>query len=138
MLLRVVGWTLFAAILVPVAHAGHETTAPDIFVTIHVKLTDNKIILSQRIAPRGSDARFVITNVGTRPHSFTLGRAARGMGVQTGFDRVLKPNEQVVALLLLDYRGKLGYRSRLTADRRLPGMRGVFIVGEDVTGSVSN
>jgi hypothetical protein len=108
------------------AHAGPSTTAPTVFVDIQVTITDARIALDRHTAHRGDEARFIIRNVGTKPHSFTLGSTARGMGVQTGFSRTLKPREQQILLLFLNYRGQLPYRSKLPADRAKPGMRGVF------------
>jgi hypothetical protein len=120
---------LSAAMLAPAAAGasrGPSTTAPDVFVDIQVTITDSRIGLSRRTAHRGDEARFIIRNVGTKPHSFTLGTTVRGAGAQTGFSRTLKPKEQQVLLLFLNYRGRLPYRSKFPADRAKPGMRGVF------------
>lgn len=121
---------LAALAVVPVVRAtAPQTTAPNVYVDVHVTLTDSRIILSRHSAPRGTDARFIVRNVGKRPHSFTLGSVARGLGTQTGFDKVFRPNERQTVMLFLDYRGKLPYYSKLKADRKKPGMKGVFVVG---------
>ena len=97
--------------LVPAAAAGAspQTTAPPPVVTIRVLITDTGLFLSPKKAARGAYGRFILTNAGNRPHTFTIGSAKRGTGVQAGFTRVLKPKEQKVLLLFLDYRGKVPY-----------------------------
>jgi hypothetical protein len=95
-------------------------------VDIHVTLTDTRIALNRRSAPRGDVARFIMRNIGTKPHSFTLGTAARGTGVQTGFSHMLKPKQRKIVFLFLDYRGQIRYYSKLPADRSKPGMTGIF------------
>jgi hypothetical protein len=105
-----------------------QTTEPPAVWDIHIRLTDTRIALGRRSAPRGDVARFIIRNVGTKPHSFTLGTAARGTGVQTGFSHLLKPKQLKIVFLFLDYRGQLRYYSKLPADRAKPGMKGIFTV----------
>lgn len=105
-----------------------QTTEPPTVWDIHVTLTDTRIALGRRSAPRGDVARFIMRNVGTKPHSFTLGTAARGTGVQTGFSHTLKPKQLKIVFLFLDYRGQLRYFSKLPADRSKPGMKGTFTV----------
>jgi hypothetical protein len=128
---------LLVAAVAPAADARPLTTAPNIYITVKVTLTDARIVLSRHSAPRGTDVRFVVTNVGTEPHTFTLGTLNRGAGLQTGFARVFRPREHEVLLLFLDYRGVLPYYSSLKADRSKRGMHGKFVVGVDVTGSVN-
>jgi len=122
-----------AVTLIPAAHATvratsgtPQTTAPDVFVNVRVTITDARISLDRRSASRGDEVRFVIRNIGTKPHNFTLGSAKRGTGVQTGFSTTLKPKEQKITLLYLDYRGPITYRSTIKSDLRKPGMSGVF------------
>src|SRR5439155_513146 len=78
----------------------------------------------------GVEARFLMRNSGTKVHSFTLGSTTtkRGTGKQTGFSSVLKPKEQKLILIFMDYRGPLPYRSTLKHDLGKPGMRGVFTI----------
>ena len=120
-----------AAALVPGAHATRpQTTVPDVFLTVHVTITDFRISLDRRSATRGDEVRFLMRNSGTKVHSFTLGSTAtkRGTGQQTGFSSVLKPKEQKLILIFMDYRGPLPYRSILKHDLAKPGMRGVFTI----------
>lgn len=111
---------------VPAALGRPLTTAPDVFVDITVKLTDSRISVNPHGANRGDEARFIIRNTGTKPHAFTLGSTQRGLGVQTGFSRTLKPREQKILLLFLNYRGELKYYSKLKHDLGKPGMTGIF------------
>src|ERR1043165_2112326 len=99
--------------LVPAAQARPQTTAPTVFLNINVTLTNSRIILDKHSAPRGTYARFIIRNVGTRPHNFTLGKARSGSGAQSGFSRTLKPRQKRILFLFLDYRGPIPYTSGL-------------------------
>ena len=124
--------TLSTVLLAPAAHGtvrGSKTTAPDVFVTIRVTITDTRISLDRHSAPRGAEGRFVIRNAGKKPHTFTFGSTARSGAQQTGgFSRRLKANSEATLLLFFDYRGPLPYRSILPADRPLPGMHGTFTI----------
>lgn len=84
--------------------------------------------MSPKRAQRGSLAQFILVNRGTKPHTFKLGHKRRGTGSQTGFTKALKPNEQSVLIVFLDYRGKLPYVGSLPADRSKPGMKGTFTI----------
>jgi hypothetical protein len=123
-------------VVVPTAYGAVATTAPNVFITVKVTLTDSKIVLSRHSAPRGTDVRFVVTNLGKEPHSFTLGTLDRGAGLQTGFARVFRPGQHQVLLLFLDYRGVLPYYSGLRRDLAKPGMHGTFVVGFPIPASV--
>jgi hypothetical protein len=133
-LLAAVG--LLSAVIASSASARPQTTAPNIFVKIHVTLTDSKIILSPKRAPRGTDAQFIVRNIGKKTHAFTFGTTKRGLGFQTGFSRLVKPGQQQLLLLYLNYRGVLPYYSNTPADRNNPAMHGKFTIGQAVTGSV--
>jgi hypothetical protein len=119
-----------AVTLVPAAHAHPQTTDPTVFVDIKVTITDTRITVNPNSVPRGQYARFFVHNIGTKVHSFALGKpgAKAGTGVQTGFSRTVKPKEQKLLLLYLDYRGQLPYYSTVPADRSKPGMRGIFTI----------
>jgi hypothetical protein len=121
---------LAAVALVPAAQssAQPQTTAPPPVITVKVTVTDSKFGVTPKSAIRGSYARFILLNVGKQPHTFTLGHTKRGAGVQTGFSKLLKPGQQAVLLLFLDYRGKVAYRGTLPADQSKPGMQGVFTI----------
>jgi hypothetical protein len=108
--------------------ASPQTTAPPPVVDIKVTITDTRIGLTPKGAQRGDYARFILLNIGKKPHTFTLGGTKHGTGVQTGFSKLLKPKEQKILLLFLDYRGQIAYRGTLPADRSLPGMKGVFTI----------
>ena len=71
-------------------------------------------------------------------HTFTLGTTKRGIGIQTGFSRVVKPGESKLLLLFLNYRGVLPYYSAIPADRAKAAMhRRSTPIGEDVAGGIS-
>jgi hypothetical protein len=126
-----------AVAFVSVAHAtvrtqssaSPQTTDPTGIVTIQVKITDARIALSPSSTPRGYYARFVVHNVGTRIHNFTLGKqTARVTAVHSGFTQTVKPRQRKILLIYLDYRGKLPYYTRIKADLDKPGMRGIFTI----------
>jgi hypothetical protein len=130
MVLRVIALgVVLGAMLVPSASAQSQTTAPNIFVNIHVTLTDTKVILSPKTAPRGSDARFIVRNIGTKPHSFTLGSSVLGANLQSGFTRTIQPKQSKILLLYLNARGALTYYGGATAKKSTPAMKGIFLVG---------
>ncbi len=109
--------------------ASPQTTDPTEIVTVQVKITDARIALSPSSTPRGNYARFVVRNVGTRIHNFTLGKqTTRATGEQAGFTQTVKPRQQRILLIYLDYRGKLPYYTRIKSDLNKPGMRGIFTI----------
>ena len=114
---------------VPTGQSQRQTTAPNIYVSIRVTLTDTKVVVSPRTAPRGTDARFLVHNIGTKPVTFTIGTSAHGVGVQTGFRRVLKPGTQKILLLYLNYRGAIPYYSGDSLAHAKAGTKGWFVVG---------
>src|SRR5436305_15315062 len=123
----VAGAAIVAGALTVHADARPDTTIPEVFVPVRVTVTDARISLDRKSAHRGDEVRFTIRNAGTKPHSFTLGTGAKaGTGKQVGFTTKLKPREEKVFLLFLDYRGSLPYRSIVKADLKKPGMRGIF------------
>jgi hypothetical protein len=120
--------TVSAAALVPAAQspAQPQTTAPPEVITVRVNMTDSAFRVSPKSAPRGDLGRFILVNRGKKPHAFALGHTKHGTGTQTGFSRTLKPGQQVVLILFLDFRGALAYRGTLPADRVKPAMQGTF------------
>jgi hypothetical protein len=134
--LAAVKWGFFALVatsvvaFVPAAQssARPRTTAPPPVVTIKITITDSRIAMHPKRAQRGSMARFILLNLGKKPHTFKLGHERRGTATQTGFTKPLKPSEQHVLIYYLDYRGKLPYFSPLPADRAKPGMKGIFTI----------
>jgi len=115
-----------ALVFVAAGQARPETTVPNRVVSIHVTLTDSQIVLDRHSAPRGVEGRFVIKNIGTKRHNFTLKAGAAGS--TPVLSRTLGPHRQAVLSLFLDYRGKAEYLDRLRADRGKPQMRGVFVI----------
>lgn len=107
---------------------GPATTAPDVFVNIKVEITDARITMAPRGANRGDEGRFILHNTGKLPHTFKLGNKSGSAGTQTGFSSTLKPGEQKVFLLFLDYRARLPYRSASAHDVTKPAMRGFFTI----------
>jgi hypothetical protein len=114
---------LSALALLGVAQRAQSTTAPPPVVDVRVTITDSAIRMSPKGAFRGDFARFILVNAGKKPHTFTFGGAKRGAGVQTGFTQPLKPRQQKILLLFLDYRGRITYY-----DRAKPSVRGVFTI----------
>ena len=114
--------------LVPAAQSADQpqTTAPPQVANIKITVSDTGIRFSPKIAQRGSMGRFVLVNVGKKPHTIVLGNERRGTGVQTGFSKSLRPSQQAVLLLFLDFRGLIPYRATLPADRSKPAMQGTF------------
>jgi hypothetical protein len=117
-----------AVALVPAAQSAVEprTTAPPPVANIKITITDTGISMSPKRAQRGTMGRFILVNTGKKPHTFVLGHERRGTGTQTGFTKSLKPHQQSVLILFLDYRGVLPYRATLPADRSKPAMQGTF------------
>ena len=117
-----------AVALVPAAQSADrpQTTAPPPVSNIKIIITDTGITVSPKLAQRGSMGRFILVNRGKKPHTFVLGHERRSTGVQTGFKKALKPNQQSVLILFLDFRGAIPYHSPLPADRSKPRMQGIF------------
>ncbi len=111
------------------AHAAPHTTAPDLFVTVKVAITNDKFIVSRHSGPRGADAKFELHNISNKPHNFSLGNEDYGSGKQTGFTTTLKPGQRKLLVLYLDIRTTLHYFPGLAADKSKKGMRGVFKIG---------
>lgn len=117
-----------AIALVPSAQSAVQprTTAPAPVTNVKITITDGAIRMHPKLAQRGTMARFILVNVGKKPHTFELGRERRGTGKQTGFTKSLGPNQQSVLILFLDFRGVLPYRGTLPADQSKPAMKGIF------------
>jgi hypothetical protein len=117
-----------AVALVAVAQGASRsrTTAPPAVIPVKIVITDNAVRMTPKVAVRGAVARFILVNRGTKPHTFVLGDQKHGTGKQTGFVRALKPSEQSILVLFLDYRGTIPYHASLPADRSKPGMKGIF------------
>jgi hypothetical protein len=128
---RLVGVGAASALaLIPVAHSAIQprTTAPPQVITVKIMITDNAIHMSPKAAPRGDLGRFILVNSGKKRHVFSLGHQRRQTGSQTGFVKALKPGEQSILILFLDYRGKLPYLGSLPEDRGKAKMKGIFTI----------
>jgi hypothetical protein len=124
---------LAAVLAVTLAFAAQSsarqlTTGPPPVVTVKVTITDSAIRMSPKRGQRGAFGRFILLNRGSKPHTFTLGTGNAGRGAQTGFTKALRPGEQSILLLFLDFRGTLPYAGTLPADRSKPGMKGTFTI----------
>ena len=115
-----------AVALVPAAQSADQpqTTAPPPVSNIKIIITDSGIKMSPKLAQRGSMGRFIIVNTGKKPHTFVLGHERRGTGVQTGFKKALKPNQQSVLILFLDFRGAIPYQAALAGRQEQAGHEG--------------
>jgi len=91
-------------------------------------MTNNIVKLSPPLGYRGDYARFTLINSDKKPHTLTFGHQKKGTGVQTGFTAALRPRQQKILLLFLDYRGKVPYAGTLPADRAKPGWKGFFTI----------
>jgi hypothetical protein len=98
---------ILAVALVPAAESAVQprTTAPPPVANIKITITDSGIHMSPKIAQRGTIGRFILVNVGKKPHTFVLG-----------------------LILFLDFRGPIPYSGVLPADRNKPRMKGIFRV----------
>lgn len=103
-----------------------STTAPPEVISVKITMTDTAFHVTPKSAPRGDIGRFILVNRGKKSHTFALGHLQHGTGTQTGFTRTMKPGQQAVLILFLDYRGLLPYRGTLPHDRALAAMKGTF------------
>jgi hypothetical protein len=129
-----VRWSLFAlasvaigaAVVVAQGSAMSRTTAPPVVIPIKVTISDTAISMSPKVGERGAVARFILVNHGTKPHTFRFGHTKYGTGTQSGFVRTLKPHEQSILVLFLDYRGAIPWAGTMPTDRGNPRMKGTF------------
>ena len=91
--------------------AGSTTNAPAIF-TVKVTIKDKSIAMIPNHAVRGSTITFILTNRGSKTHTFVIGDATRGAGKGQGFRQTLKPNQQFTKVMFLDYRGVMKFSTR--------------------------
>jgi hypothetical protein len=120
---------LAAAVSAATIPSARATTEPIEEIDIHVTIRDSGITLDRKSAPRGAAGRFIVFNLGKKPHTFTLGSknvVSISKGLTTG---VIKPGAKVKVLLVyLDFRGALTYRSVVKADLKNPRFRGTFTI----------
>jgi hypothetical protein len=99
-----------------------ETTNPGAFETIRVTLTDSSITVKPKVSGRGVTGIFVLTNRGTKRHTWVIGDIKRGAGKNIGFTRTLRPGQQQSVVMFLNYRGVLPYYSPDTGKTRIKGI----------------
>jgi hypothetical protein len=110
---RLVAISFLASLVIAApGFARPETTNSPAIFTVKVTITDRSIAMRPNRAARGSTVTFILTNRGTKKHTFTLGDVKRGPGLSTGFARTLAPDHQLTVVLFLDYRGVLRYSLR--------------------------
>jgi hypothetical protein len=116
------------------AHARNvarpQTTNPLDEVDVFVQLRDRGISVKPNSGNRGAAARFIVFNVGTKVHSFTL---AKGLVVPFHSSRLttgpLKPhNRAAILYAYLDVRGEVHYSSTVPGDVKRWWMRGTFTI----------
>jgi hypothetical protein len=88
------------------------TTNAPALLSVKVTITDHSIVLRPNHAARGSTVTFILTNRGSKTHSFVIGDVKRGPGHTQGFGRTLKPNQQLSIVMYLDVRGLMKYYNR--------------------------
>jgi len=121
------------AIAVPAAVSAVRTTAPNVYVNVHITLTGSKVIVTPKSGPRGSAARLIVRNISKKPQVFAFNYTNLGNGVHSGFLRRFKPGEKAILLLYLSARGFLPYYSGPSYDKAKPAARGKFLVGNQCT-----
>jgi hypothetical protein len=114
--------------LAPAVQARPLTTAPSLVLSVHVTITDTRIVLDPHSAPRGVEARFIIKNEGSKVHNFTLNGKTAPAGVLQRFSRTLKPQQREIVSLFLDLRQRIPYFGARPADRTKSGMKGFFVI----------
>lgn len=117
-----------ALLLAGAAHARGLTTRPTLVMDVRVAISDERIAVDPRRAPRGVEARFVIKNHGTKRHNFTLNGKKGPTGIREAVSATLDPGQTKTVQLLLDFRARIPYFGGLQADRTKPGMRGIFVI----------
>jgi hypothetical protein len=99
------------AALAAAGSASGTTNVPAIF-TVKVTIKDKAIQMIPNHAVRGSTITFILTNRGSKTHTFVIGDATRGAGKGQGFKQTLKPNQQFTKVMFLDYRGKMPFTTQ--------------------------
>ena len=120
---------LLGVAFAPVAQSETQTTTPSVYVVIHVTLSDSKVVVSPKTAPRGASARFIMRNIGSKPITFNVGKRTPGLGDLFGFRSVIKPRTQKILLLYLSDRGAIPYYTGDSFASAKPTAKGTLLVG---------
>jgi hypothetical protein len=80
-----------------------ETTNPAATIPIKVTITERAITMRPNAAVRGVAAEFIVTNRGKKAHTVRLRDV--GTGKRPGFTTTLRPDQQKIFVMFLDYRG---------------------------------
>jgi hypothetical protein len=111
------------------ASGSESTTNPSVFVAIHVTITDSKVAITPKSEPRGSTARFIVSNMGSKSVSFSVGSKSPGLGIRFGFRTLLRPGVHRTLLLYLGTRGLVPYYVGGSYGAAKASQRGQLIVG---------
>jgi hypothetical protein len=114
---------------VPAAEARIETTAPTLYITIHVTLNGPKVTLTPRNVPRGAAARFIMVNVGAAPVTFTVGARTPGLTTPFGFTTVVDAHHQQIKILYLATRGVVPFYEGRSLSKAAGEAKGKLLVG---------
>ena len=87
---------LVALGLAATAYARIHTTGPDHVDNVAIKLRDSGLSTSKGTFLREDTARFIVSNLGTKPYRFKLGRVSTPL---------LRPGKTKVVLVQLTLRG---------------------------------
>ena len=124
--MRRLGLTICAAAvaLAAAGSASGTTNVPAIF-TVKVTIKDTSIAMTPNHAVRGSTITFILTNRGSKTHTFVIGDPRRGTGHGQGFKQTLRPNQQFTKVMFLDYRGKMPFTTQVGSKVLA---RGIFLI----------
>jgi cytochrome c553 len=123
--LAIAAASLVAAAVVPAGVAGSSSVRTPKVETVRVKARDAGFTLSAKTAPVGK-VRFVVTNLGKRPHTFRIG------GKKTP---VLRHGKSASLVVAFRKAGRYVYFSTVRDDA-LQGLKGTFrLVAETTPGN---
>ncbi|HZS24947.1 MAG TPA: hypothetical protein VFA30_08160 [Gaiellaceae bacterium] len=106
-LVLVVAASLVCLVLAAGGAARPQTTNPGAYLTVRVSITNKGISMSPTHARRGQTAIFLLSNLASSAHVFSLGDVSLTHHRGTGFVVKLARNQQKRVLLYLTYRGPL-------------------------------
>jgi len=133
----IASWLAVVVVGVGVAQAAvaaTRTTAPSPYVSIHVTLTNSKVVMSPTAEPRGAIARFIVYNAGTKPVRFNVGAEKADRTKGFGFTEVIRPGQRHVRLLYLALRGPLPYYVGSSYSGAKAAQKGALHIGDTCDG----